>query len=129
MSEQDLDINIEEPQTEESNPKKEGSSGGAVRMLRAFDISNYLSTDKILKQLPFLFFLLAIALFYIWNRHTAIHNVRELDRAEKTLNALKWNHVSLKSELDQQSKSSAVASLVEELGLSEITSPPIRLEE
>ena len=107
-------------ETTNNKKKRKGIPG----MLRALDVAGGWGFDKLRTRLPFILFIVLLALIYIGNHHLADRKVKAVNAAEKRLNELKWEHVSLKSELDKKSRQSEVAGMVEDMGLIEITKPP-----
>jgi hypothetical protein len=82
----------------------------------------------ITQNLPFLLFLAVIALVYIANSHLAEKKVRRINKLSKEIKELKWEYLSVKSELMFRSKLSEVSKAVEPLGLKELNAPPQRIE-
>lgn len=82
----------------------------------------------ITRNLPFLLFLAVIALVYIANSHLAEKKVRRINKLGKEIRELKWEYLSVKSELMFRSKLSEVSKAVEPLGLKELNTPPQRIE-
>ncbi len=68
-------------------------------------------------NLPFLLFLAVIALVYIANSHLAEKKVRRINKLSSEIKELKWEYLSVKSELMFRSKLSEVSKAVEPLGL------------
>ena len=82
----------------------------------------------ITRNLPFLLFLAVIALVYIANSHLAEKKVRRINKLSREIKELKWEYLSVKSELMFRSKLSEVSKAVEPLGLKELNTPPQRIE-
>lgn len=82
----------------------------------------------ITQNLPFILFLAVIALVYIANSHLAEKKVRKINKLSKEIKELKWEYLSVKSELMFRSKLSEVSKAVEPLGLKELSTPPQRIE-
>jgi hypothetical protein len=82
----------------------------------------------ITQNLPFLLFLAVLALVYIANSHLAEKKVRRINKLSKEIKELKWEYLSVKSELMFRSKLSEVSKTVEPLGLKELNAPPQRIE-
>ncbi len=93
-------------------------------LLRIFDLSSYMPFQQAVKRLPFLLFLVGIAIVYIWNRHSAERNIRQMNRIEKDLVELQWYYDTTKDELTRKSRQSAVAERVREFGVHELRNPP-----
>ncbi len=110
-----------------SNKKKKSGTNFA-RFIKNFDLRERLSWNTILSNLPFLLFLTFLGMVYIGNTHIAEGNIRESNRMEKELNELRWEYMTLKSELMFDSKQSEVADMVAEQGMKELTEPPMKIE-
>lgn len=82
----------------------------------------------ITQNLPFLLFLAVVALVYIANSHLAEKKVRRINKLSREIKELKWEYLSVKSELMFRSKLSEVSKAVEPLGLKELNTPPQRIE-
>lgn len=82
----------------------------------------------ITQNLPFLLFLAVVALVYIANSHLAEKKVRRINKLSREIRELKWEYLSVKSELMFRSKLSEVSKAVEPLGLKELNTPPQRIE-
>ncbi|MGX5820489.1 FtsL-like putative cell division protein [Chitinophaga lutea] len=82
----------------------------------------------ITQNLPFILFLAVVALVYIANAHLAEKKVRRINKLSKEIKELKWEYLSVRSELMFRSKLSEVSKAVEPLGLKELSTPPQRIE-
>ncbi|WP_246858852.1 FtsL-like putative cell division protein [Chitinophaga sp. XS-30] len=82
----------------------------------------------ITQNLSFLLFLAFVALVYIANSHLAEKKVRRINKLSREIRELKWEYLSVKSELMFRSKLSEVSKAVEPLGLKELNTPPQRIE-
>lgn len=87
-----------------------------------------LSTYLVTKNLPFVAFLMFLALLYISNRHLAERTVRRIDRLGKEVKELSWDYKSLSAELMKLTTQTEIAKRADTLGLKERTEPPIKLE-
>ena len=76
-----------------------------------------LSAELIFKNLPFVLFLSFLAMIYIANAHYSEKKVREIQNLQSELKQLRWQYMSLKSELMYESKRSEVLKAVKHLGL------------
>lgn len=113
--------------TREQKRIKKKRKYGFPNILSVLDVGRYIKMDSLRSQLLFLLFLVGLGIVYIGNHHLADRNVKAIIKSEKDLEKLKWEHVSLKSAFDQKGKQSAVAQMVESIGLKEITKPPIKV--
>lgn len=82
----------------------------------------------ITENLPFILFLAVVALVYIANNHLAEKKIIRINRLSREIKELKWEYLSVKSELMFRSKLSEVSKAVEPLGLRELSTPPQRIE-
>ena len=76
-----------------------------------------IANDFIVKQLPYIVFLVALAFIYIANRYHAEKVVRTSIELSKEINELRAEAITTSSELMFISKQSEVAKLIEERGL------------
>ena len=71
-----------------------------------------LSADLVLKNIFFVFFLGFLAIVYIANAHYAEKQVNEIQQLQKEVKDLRWQYMSIKSNLMFNSKQSQVAKSV-----------------
>jgi cell division protein FtsL len=85
-----------------------------------------LKQKVIVRQLPFIIFIVLLAMLYIANRYHAEHLLRESTRLQEELNELRAESITVASELMFASRQSQVLKLIEEnnLGLKESRTPP-----
>jgi len=110
---------------EEKQEKKESRFGSIKDLLDGSLIAN----DFIIKQLPFIVFLVILAFVYIANRYHAEKVIRASIEFTKEINDLRSEAITTSSELMFISKQSEVAKLVEKrgLGLKESVEPPRKI--
>lgn len=77
--------------------------------------------------MPYIFFLAALAIVYIWNRHGSERNLREMNKINLVLNERMWEYTTTSSELMNRCKPSEVARAVAPLGLIELSEPPKKI--
>jgi hypothetical protein len=80
------------------------------------------------KYLPFILYLMAVALFYIGNTHYAEKTIRKIDKIKIETEDLRADYTTLKSDYMEASKQSEVARKVAPAGLVESSSPPYQIE-
>ncbi|MGV3504123.1 MAG: FtsL-like putative cell division protein [Adhaeribacter sp.] len=78
--------------------------------------------------LPFILYLMAVALFYIGNTHYAEKTIRKIDKIKIETEDLRADYTTLKSDYMEASKQSEVARKVAPAGLVESSSPPYQIE-
>ncbi|MCB2197276.1 MAG: hypothetical protein KQH79_15560 [Bacteroidetes bacterium] len=110
---------------EEKQERKESKLGSIKDLLDGSLIAN----DFIVRQLPYIVFLVFLAFIYIANRYNAEKVVRESIELTKEINELRAEAITTSSELMFISKQSEVSKLVEKrgLGLKESVEPPRKI--
>lgn len=88
---------------------------------------NFLKGDNIIGALPYIFFLTFLGLCYIANGFYAEKEVRDIVKTNKEVKDMRSEYITIKSELNYNSKQSQVASAVAPLGLKESGYPPIKI--
>ncbi|MDP4285893.1 MAG: FtsL-like putative cell division protein [Bacteroidota bacterium] len=81
----------------------------------------------IVKNIPFYFFIAAIAILYIANGHYADKTIRKISTTEKNLKEMEYEFKTVKQDVIFRSKESEIAKAVEPLNLKPILVPPVRL--
>ena len=110
---------------EEKPERKEQKFGSIKDLLDGSLIAN----DFVVKQLPFIVFLVALAFIYIANRYHAEKVVRASVELTQEISDLRAEAITTSSELMFISKQSEVAKYVEKrgLGLKESIEPPRKI--
>lgn len=110
---------------EEKQERKESKFGSIKDLLDGSLIAN----DFIVKQLPYIVFLVILAFIYIANRYHAEKVVRASIELTQEISDLRAEAITTSSELMLISKQSEVARLVEKrgLGLKESVEPPKKI--
>jgi cell division protein FtsL len=88
-----------------------------------------LTVSSVVKQIPFILFLVFLAVVYIANRYHAEKVVREMYALQDTVRDLQAEQLTTASELMDLSKPSKVQDLINQkgLGLSESIKPPYKI--
>jgi ABC-type transport system involved in cytochrome bd biosynthesis fused ATPase/permease subunit len=87
----------------------------------------FLTRDKAVSLLPFLFFLTFLAIFYIANTYLAEKTIREIAKVKKEVKEFRYEYITTKSELMFYSKQTQVAKSLESTGIKESTKPPQKI--
>lgn len=90
-------------------------------------IAQNMSKESAINIMPFLFFLTVLGMLYIANKHYAEKNIRQIEKINKELKELKWEHLTAKSELVSKSKQSELAKITTLFGLKEAVVPPTKI--
>ncbi|MGV3641046.1 MAG: FtsL-like putative cell division protein [Adhaeribacter sp.] len=113
------------PQVEEARAK--GTS--LFHLLDRYTRMDVLFQDGLpVRFLPFILYLMAVALFYIGNTHYAEKTIRKIDKIKVETEDLRADYTTLKSDYMEASKQSEVARKVAPAGLVESSSPPYQIE-
>ena len=97
-------------------------------LLKSTDRVTYLRPEWFIQNIYYLFFIILLAIIYIWNNHKGVHLVRDLDKTESELVEIQWYYNSTKDSLTRKSRQSAVADMVKDMGMSELSNPPYIIE-
>ncbi len=94
---------------------------------KALLTGSFLSKDKVVEVLPFLFFMTFLGICYIANGYQAEKLIRQLFKTKNDLKEMRSEYITTKSDLMYISKQSQVAKATEELDLKELTNPPMKI--
>lgn len=105
--------------------QKEISSGS----FKVFIDGSFLTKTVVVKQLPFVLFVVGLGILYISNRYTSEKVYRDMIKLEKELKDLRFESITTASDLMYMSKQSEVVKRVNRDGLElvESTEPPIKI--
>jgi hypothetical protein len=88
-----------------------------------------LNYQAVVRQMPFFLFLTGLAVLYIYNGHYADRLNRDITKTSKELKELEYEYKTIKGEVLFQSKQSEMVKAVAPLGLKEMTTAPVILED
>lgn len=91
---------------------------------KKLDWKRWLNYSSLVQQLPFILYLTALGVLYIYNGHWANKSIRLSQQAEKEIRELQYEYVSAKGELLARSKPSDVSRAVAAIGLKPLTRSP-----
>ena len=119
---------IKEQPVPEVKPKQKSSGGNIVtRNVGSVLTGAFLSKERTIRALPFIFFLTFITLCYIANGYYAESQIRKANSLTKELKELHSEYIISKSELSDMSKQSEVAKRIESQGIKESVEPPRKI--
>lgn len=113
--------------------KKASTTGGKNRTQKvAYSVTeviggNFLNRENVVKQLPFLIFLVLLSLLYIGNSYSSEKLVINIERIKKANQELRYEQILMKSKLMHYSRQTEVARKLIETGLKESTIPPHKI--
>ncbi|WP_080905495.1 FtsL-like putative cell division protein [Parabacteroides sp. Marseille-P3160] len=88
-----------------------------------------LKEDFIVRHTRMIVLVVILIFFFIGNRYTCMQKLREIDRLQQQLRDIKFEHLSISSELTGNSRPSQIEQLIEEQGieLEGAKTPPYQL--
>lgn len=108
---------------EETNTNNEKKMNESPFIGRRISVYN----KWIVKNIPFYFFISAIAVIYIANGHYADKAMRQINNTSRHLKEMEYEFKTAKQEVIFRSKESELAKAVEPLGLKQLVIPPLRI--
>ena len=119
---------IEEPKVKEKPIKEKSSSKPKVARSVGNVISGgFLSGKKVIKQLPFILSIAALAMCYIANNYNSQKTAIEINRTLKEIEGLRYEYISTKANLMYISKQSEIIKRLGASGLKESIVPPDKI--
>jgi hypothetical protein len=112
---------------EQQNPKERNLETPPVTTQMGW--KRLLNYQSIVKQVPFFLFLALLAVLYIYNGHYAEKTIRNINRTAREVKELQYEYISLKGEVLFRSRQSELVKAVEPMGLKELVSAPVVLED
>jgi hypothetical protein len=83
--------------------------------------------DYALKNLRFILFIAVLGLIHIINNHFAHSLITDINKKANQLKELRWDYLTIKSDLMYRSKLTEVLPRAEEMGLHKMTTAPSKL--
>ncbi len=120
----DPDIVSDAPKVAKQSKSKGKSSGGKVKSILE---GSFLVREKVIGLLPFLIFLTAIGLLYIFNSNYANRTIISIGKTKKQIEEQRFEYINTKSKLMQTTKQSEIARRLQYSGLKESKTPPRKI--
>ncbi len=89
---------------------------------------NFLARENVIRNMPFMFYVVLLMVLYIAYGYYAERTVRELHNVDVELKDMRSDYISKRAELEKTEKQSQVAEDIEMLGLKESRVPPTKIE-
>jgi hypothetical protein len=119
---------VKEQPKPEPKPKQKSNGGNIVtRTVGSVMSGSFLSREKTIRTLPFIFFITFITLCYITNGYYAEEQIRKLNSFTNELKELRSEYIVTKSDLMFISKQSEVARRALPFGVKESIEPPVKI--
>lgn len=107
-----------------NKPKKRISARKSFHKVMGGD---FLKNKKTVKMLPLLFFVSLLAVIYIANSYYAQKTNKKIYKTQKELKEHRFEYISVRSELMQQTRPSDVARGLNSTGVKESNVPPYKI--
>ena len=111
----------------EQESKATKAPGTFIKTMVSILNGSFMIKENVVKQLPFLLFLVLIAMLHITNSYYAEKTVRDINTIGNEIKELKSEYITSKSDLMHVSKQSQVAELAQSLGVKESMVPPKKI--
>ena len=111
-------------QTEKRKKKREHP---VLKSVQSVLDGTILTRGLIVKRLPFLFYIVLIAIFYIGNSFYAEKKLIEIEKVKKELKELRSENISIKSRLMNISRQSEIIKRITSNGIKESLYPPSKI--
>ena len=121
------DETISSDTSETAAPQEKLSQQIRSDLLDLFGLGDMLNYASVIKQALFAAFIVGIGIFHIFNSHKAVKMVREQDTLENEIKELRWEQISLKSDLMKRSMLSDIELNIQELELKRLKTPPYKI--
>ena len=97
------------------------------RALDILGISEWVSYSNVVRNTLFLAFIVGLGIVYVANTHMAERSIRKINKKEKELKELRWEYMTLKSNLMFEHKQSEMAEKLSTVGIVELKEPPNKI--
>jgi len=113
---------VAEPKPEKK-PKATKKASGMKSILEG----SFLVREKVIGLLPFLIFLTAIGLLYIFNSNYANRTIISISKTKKQIEEQRFEYINTKSKLMQTTRQTEIAKRLQNSGLKESKTPPRKI--
>ena len=110
-----------------TNKKVKKDTSLFKKSLLSFLNGTFLTRDKVLQHMPFVLFLVLLAVGYISYGYHAESTVKRMYELERQVKELKAQDLTLKSDLEQIKQQSNVAEVIKEMGLQDNRIQPFKI--
>jgi hypothetical protein len=102
-------------------------SGFGRKLLTRLNLGYLLRYENVVLKMPFILFIAALSALYISNNHKAVIYVGKISHLEEEVEELSWHYETVHSELTYRSTLSAVAQMVDSMGLKKLDEPQFKI--
>lgn len=111
----------------EKQDEVSGSRALIDRILDLLGLSEWVTYSAVARNAFFIAFLVLLGLVQVGNTHMAERSVRNINKKEKELQELRWEYMTLRSDLMYERKQSELADKLKSTGLVELREPPKKI--
>lgn len=115
-------INIEPVKTQNKFQKM------VETVLRVFGIDDFISYAQVMHNFLFVVAIVFIGVIEIFNTHMAVRLNRGISKKQETIKELRWEYMTVKTEMNQKSKQSELQKILEPYGLKSLQEAPKKIE-
>lgn len=96
--------------------------------LHVFGIDDFISYAQVMHNFLFVAAFVLIGVIEIFNTHLSVRLNRNIAKKNNEIKELRWEYISLKTELNQKSKQSILQKELEPYGIKSLQEPPVKIE-
>lgn len=96
-------------------------------ILDLLGLSDWMTYSKAIEQTFFVLFIVGLSILHVYNAHQAEGMTRRKVTIENELKELKWEYMSIKSDLMMRSKLSDLEQILQPTGLASSPQPPFKI--
>lgn len=97
-------------------------------ILRVFGIEDFISYAQVMHNFFFVAAIVFIGVVEIFNTHLAVRLNREIVRKQNDIKELRWEYMTVKTNMNQKSKQSELQKTLEPYGLKPLVEAPQKIE-
>lgn len=110
-------------------PEKKGAFRKIVEtVLRVFGIDDFITYAQVMHNFIFVAALVLVGVIEIFNTHLAVRLNRNIAKKQEIIKELRWEYLSVKTEMNLKSKQSELQKILEPYGIKSPQEPPKKIE-
>ena len=117
----------EEPIPVKKEPVKKRKRNPFFKGVQSVLDGTILTRDKVVKSIPFVFYITFLAILYIANSYYAEKKIIEIEKIKKELKELRSENITTQAKLMYYSRQSEVVKRIEQYGIKESLVPPKKI--
>ena len=96
--------------------------------LDVFGISDLVTYAQVLRNVFFVLTIIGIGVVEIFNTHWTERMLRRIDKKTEHVKELRWEYMTVKTNMNQRAKQSELLKVLEPYGLKSLQEPPKKIE-